>query len=464
MRESELREKCAVFAIYEPEMEVARITYYGLYALQHRGQESSGIVTTDGKRFYRHVGQGLVGQVYRDEDLEWLHGSMAIGHNRYSTSGGSDAQHAQPVLNPETGVAFAHNGNLPSAKALRAFLTEQGVEHSGSNDSELMAAALTYYVEKGLSLANAVEQCYEYFTGAFSCVAMSRDQIVGFRDPCGIRPLSLGHTEKGWIIASETCAFDTVAAALTREVEPGEMVVIDRHGVRSRQLAKPNPKLDIFEFVYFARQDSLIAGRRVGEVRRRFGQQLWREHRLEADVVIPVPDSAIPAAIGYAHASGIPFDHGLIKNRYIHRTFIRPNDFLRQHDLGLKLNPVPEVLMGKRVVVVDDSIVRGNTTRKMVRMLYGAGAHSVAVLISSPPFKYPDFYGIDTPNQADLIGAQKTIPEIQEEIGCDYLGYLSYDGMIKATGMPASQFSTSCFNGVYPIDIHERAKEFVPVP
>ncbi|HUC86770.1 MAG TPA: amidophosphoribosyltransferase [Candidatus Saccharimonadales bacterium] len=459
MEERELGEKCAVFGILEPKLEVSRLTYYGLYALQHRGQESSGIVTTDGKRFYRHTGQGLVGQVYRDEELEWLHGTMAVGHNRYSTSGGS-AHHTQPILSPETGVALAHNGNLPSTTALQGFLNEHGIEHSDSNDSEMMAAALTYYVESGLSLANAVEQCYQYFTGAFACVAMSRDQLVGFRDACGVRPLSVGRTEEGWVLASETCAFDTIGAAFIREVEPGEMVVIDRHGLRARQLAPATPKLDVFEFVYFARPDSLLAGRRVGEVRRAFGKQLWAEHPLKADVVIPVPDSAIPAALGYAGASGIPFDHGLIKNRYIHRTFIRPSDHLRQHDLGLKLNPVPEVLMGKHVVVVDDSIVRGNTTRKLVRMLYGAGAHRVSLLISSPPFKYPDFYGIDTPRQTELIAAQKSIPEIQAAIGCDYLGYLSYDGMVKATGMKPGQLTTSVFNGVYPIDIKERAQEF----
>jgi amidophosphoribosyltransferase len=461
MRGRELNEKCAVFGIFEPGTEVARTVYYGLYALQHRGQESSGIVSSDGKNFYRHANQGLVAHVYNDDDLECLHGCLAIGHNRYSTSGASVADHAQPILVPEAGVAFAHNGNLPSTTQLEAFLDSHGIEHAECNDSEMMAEALSYYVANGADLAAAVERCYEYFTGAFACVAMSRDQVVAFRDPCGIRPLSIGRTEQGWVVASETCAFDTVGAAFQRDVRPGEMVVMDKLGLRSRQLVEPKLKLDIFELVYFARPDSIMNGRRVGEVRRSFGARLAAEHPVEADVVIPMPDSAIPAALGYAHALGIPFDHGLIKNRYIHRTFIRPTERLRQQDLGLKLNPVPEALMGKRVVVVDDSIVRGSTTRKVVRMLYGAGARSVTVLISSPPVKYPDFYGIDTPKQHDLIAAQKSLAGIKEEIGADYLGYLSFDGMLNATGMPSNSFSTSCFSGVYPISILERAKEVI---
>ncbi len=463
MNDRELHEKCAVFAIFEPGQEVARTVYYGLYALQHRGQESSGIVTSDGKHFYRHREQGLVAQVYDDADLEVLHGGIAIGHNRYSTSGPSVAHHGQPVLHNEAGVAFAHNGNLPSTQALEEFLDKHGIEHSESNDSEMMSAAISYYMESGLNLANAVERCYKYFTGAFACVAMSRDQVVAFQDPCGIRPLSVGKTEHGWVVASETCAFDTIGAALLCEVKAGEMIILDQHGMRSRQLADPNPKLDIFEFVYFARPDSLIMGQRVGEVRRALGAQLAKEHLLKADVVIPMPDSAIPAALGYAQATGIPFEHALIKNRYIHRTFIQPNDNVRHQDLRLKLNPVPEVLMGKRVIVVDDSIVRGTTTRKMIRMLYGAGAKTVAVLISSPPVKYPDFYGIDTPRQSDLIAAHMSVEEIREDIGSDYLGYLSFDGMIKATNLPPDQLSTSCFSGIYPINIRERAKEITMI-
>jgi amidophosphoribosyltransferase len=458
-----LNEKCAVFAVYGPEEEVARLTYYGLYALQHRGQESSGIVTSDGKRFYSHVGTGLVAHVYNESDLAVMYGHMAIGHNRYSTSGAAGGGHAQPIVMEETGISFAHNGNLPSTLALEKFLDSKGIEYEDSNDSEMMAAAISYYVSGGVSLADAVERCYPLFTGAFACVVMDHKQVVAFRDRCGIRPLAIGNLDKGWAVASETCAFDTIHAAYLREVKPGEMIIMDRHGLRSRQLAKPDHKIDVFEFVYFARPDSLLAGRRVGEVRRNLGSRLAAEHPVDADVVIPMPDSAIPAAIGYAAAAKLPFDHGLIKNRYIHRTFIRPSSNLRQHDLQMKLNPVPEALMGKKVVVVDDSIVRGSTTKKVVRMLYGAGAREVSVLISSPPVKYPDFYGIDTPKQQDLMAAVKTIPEMKSEIDCDYLGYLSYDGMVGATGLPADRLSTSCFNGVYPVDILERASEFVKV-
>ncbi|HSX47917.1 MAG TPA: amidophosphoribosyltransferase, partial [Candidatus Nanoarchaeia archaeon] len=409
MTPRKLNEKCAVLAIYAPYYDVARMAYYGLYSLQHRGQESSGIVTSDGRQFYSHLGQGLVSHVYQEEDLRLLHGHMAVGHNRYSTSGGNVQNHTQPIILPDINLSFAHNGNLPSTKALERFLDDHGIEYASSNDSAMMALAIGFYMDSGLSLPDAVDRCYPLFTGAFACVAMDDKQIVAFRDPCGIRPLSIATLDKGFVVASETCAFDTVGAGYLRDVQPGEMVIIDKHGLRSRQLIEPNLKLDIFELVYFARPDSLLLGRRVGEVRKAFGRRLAEEHNLRADIVIPMPDSAIPAAIGYAQAAGIPFDHGLIKNRYIHRTFIRPTAQLRQQDLQLKLNPIPEVIMGKNVVVVDDSIVRGTTTKKVVHMLHGAGARSVSVLISSPPVKYPDFYGIDTPKQVDLIAANLSV-------------------------------------------------------
>ncbi len=456
--ESNLGEKCAVFGVHGFDLEVARLTYYGLYALQHRGQESSGIVTSDSKRLYSHHGSGLVANVYRESELSLLHGNLAVGHNRYSTSGSQD-QHLQPIVDKAAGLAFAHNGNLPSVRLLEEFLDSHGVEHHDSNDSEMMAAAIGHYLFNGADLPTAVEKAYPLFTGAFSCVAIHNDTLVAFRDACGIRPLALGRLEEGWAVSSETCAFDTIGAAFQREIKPGEMVIIDSKGVRSRILEEGIQKMDIFEFVYFARPDSQLLGKKVNEVRRRFGAQLAREHKIDADIVIPVPDSGIPSALGFSEESGIRFDHGLIKNRYIHRTFIRPSVKLRGHDLSMKLNPLPEILMGKRVVVVDDSIVRGATTKKIVRMLYGAGAKEVCVLISSPPVKFPDFYGIDTPRQKDLIAATKSIPEIKDYIGCDYLGYLSYDGMMQATGIPANMFSASCFDGIYPIDIRERASE-----
>jgi amidophosphoribosyltransferase len=313
----------------------------------------------------------------------------------------------------------------------------------------------------GQNLPDAIESSYPLFTGAFSCVATDGQQIAAFRDRCGIRPLSMGKLDGGYVVSSETCAIDTIGGAFTREVLPGEMIVIDDQGVRSRQVVRGQQKLDIFELIYFARPDSLLLGQRVHEVRRRLGAELAHEHPLEADVVIPIPDSAIPAAIGYSQALGIPYDNGLVKNRYIHRTFIRPAQSQRKRDVQMKLNPVPEAIMGKRVVVIDDSLVRGTTSAQIVSMLYGAGARTVQLLISSPPVRFPDFYGIDTPSQEDLIAANMTTDEIRQFIGADSLGYLSYEGMIKATERPASQFSTSCFNGVYPIDIGNRAQGVV---
>jgi amidophosphoribosyltransferase len=461
---AELREKCAVFGVYGADVEAARLAYYGLYALQHRGQEGSGIVSSDGNKLYSHIAPGLVAHVYSESDLERLPGHLAIGHNRYSTSGGGGGEHTQPVLMPEINFAFGHNGNLPSTEKLEVFLCAKGLSIAGKNDSALMAAAIAYYLRDGLSLEAAVVEAYPLFTGAFSCVATDGTKVVAFRDQCGIRPLSIGQLEDGYVVSSETCAMDTVGAAFLREVKPGELVVLDEHGLTSHQIVKGNQKLDIFEFIYFARPDSILLGKRVNEVRRRFGINLAREHKIEADVVIAIPDSAIPAALGYAQESGIPFDHGLIKNRYIHRTFIRPAQNLRRRDVQMKLNPIPETLMGKRVVVIDDSLVRGTTSKEIIKMLYGAGAKSVHLLISSPPVRFPDFYGIDTPKQTDLVAATMTVEETRAHIGSDSLGYLSYEGMIKATGRAASSFSTSCFNGVYPIDIGDRARSLMDTP
>jgi amidophosphoribosyltransferase len=458
-----LGEKCAVFGVYGHQIEAARLAYYGLWALQHRGQESSGIVSSDGQRLYSHTNSGLVAQAYGDEDLDYLRGSIAIGHNRYSTSGGAHDMHAQPILSPEKDFALAHNGNLPSTRALEAFLTTHQVDWTEHNDSEKMVLAIAYYTSTGLDLPQAIKQAWPLFTGAFACTIMSRDQLIAIRDSKGIRPLSIGQRDDSMVIASETCAFDTIGAAFLRDVRPGEMVVINHSGVQSQQIEPGEQKLDIFEYVYFARPDSLLLGQRVNEVRRRLGINLAAEANVQAEVVIPVPDSAIPAAIGYASATQTPFDHGLIKNRYIHRTFIRPAQSMRERDLKMKLNPLAEVIMGKDVAVVDDSIVRGTTIKRIVHMLYGAGARKVHLLISSPPVKYPDFYGIDTPTQANLIAANLTTEQIRRQVGCDTLTYLSYDGMIKATRLPVSKFSTSCFDGVYPLDIAERAAEVASV-
>ncbi len=454
-----LSEKCGVFGIFDKNLEVARLIHPALWALQHRGQESSGIATSDGQKIQVFKGMGLVAHVYDEQSLAGLKGHIGIGHNRYATSHGSSNEHSQPVVTRDRLLALAHNGNLPSTKKLEKFLKTKGIPTSDHNDSELMHAALKFYLVKGASIEDAVKKCFPLFTGVFSLLIMTRDKLVAVRDECGIRPLSLAKINGGYAVASETCAFDTIKADFIRDVAPGEMVVIDDKGMHSYQLAEPNQKLDIFEFVYFARPDSVILGRSVNEVRRNLGRRLAEEYHVAADVVIPVPDSAIPAALGYAEVSGIPFDHGLIKNRYIHRTFIRPTQRLRENDVQLKLNPIPEVLHGKRVVVVDDSIVRGTTSKKLIDLIKGAGALEVHLLISSPPVRYPDFYGINTPDQNDLIAAKMSQDEITKFTGADSVGYLSYQGMIEATGLSENQLSTSCFSGVYPINIHERSKE-----
>lgn len=458
-----LNEKCGVFGVRGKNLEAARLTFYGLWALQHRGQESSGIVTSDGQQLHRHAAHGLVATVYREEDLEKLVGDLAIGHNRYSTSGGTGNEHNQPFVNYEAGFALGHNGNLPSTEKLEKFLRERGVPAGKLNDTGMMSAAIACYIGDGLNLGEAIIKAYPLFTGAFSAVAMSKDTLIAFRDECGIRPLSIGKIDGGYVIASETCAFDTIGAEFVRDVKPGEMVVIDDDGLHSHQIIKANQKLDVFEFVYFARPDSMLLGQRVNQVRQNFGKIMAEEAKVDADVVVPVPDSSIPAAVGYAQASGIPFDQALIKNRYIHRTFIRPVQSVREQDVAMKLNPLKESFEGKRVVLVDDSIVRGTTLKQVVKMIRKAGAKEVHLMISSPPVRYPDFYGIDTPNQKDLIASHMSVAEICKHMNADSLHYLSYEGMLKATNIPADQFSTSCFNGVYPIPIGDRAKEIAKV-
>lgn len=454
-------EKCGIFGIFDPNTECSRIVHPALWALQHRGQESSGIAASDGKTIRVHKGQGLVAHVYDETILKSLPGHIAIGHNRYSTSHGSLPEHAQPVITRDRIVALAHNGNLPSTTLLEKFLKKRGISTEDHNDSELMHAAIKYFLVKGRTLESAIQQAFPLFTGVFSLLVMTKDKLAAVRDECGIRPLSLGKFNGGYVVSSETCAFDTIGAQFIREIKPGELVVINSHRVKSKQIVPGTQKLDIFEFVYFARPDSVLLGRSVNEVRRNFGINLALEFPVKADVVIPVPDSAIPAALGYAQQSGIPFDHGLIKNRYIHRTFIRPTQKLREKDVQLKLNPLESVIRGKKVIVVDDSIVRGTTSKQLVEMVRRAGAKEVHLMISSPPVKFPDFYGINTPDQKDLIAACKTITEIKEFIGADSVNYLSYEGLIKSTGLPEKVFCTSCFTGKYPIDIHERKDEIV---
>ncbi len=480
-------EKCAVFGVYGKGLDVARLSFFGLFALQHRGQESAGIAAANGETICVHKGMGLVSQVFNDELIGSLKGHIAVGHNRYSTTGGSKVKHAQPMLaagagalqkmsyedphpslndsvslcsGPDDGaIALVHNGNLPTTSALSEFLRSKGIDPSEFSDSRMMVEAIGVRMREGLELTSAIKEIYPLMTGAFSILIMSRDSLVAVRDACGIRPLSLAKLNGGYIIASETCAFAPIGAEYVRDIGAGEMVVIDGSGVHSEQVAPPNPKLDIFEFVYFARPDSELLGKSVYEVRRNFGVELAKEYPLKADVVIPVPETAVASGIGYAQTLGLPFEMGLTKNRYIHRTFITPEQHVREQGVKAKLTPIPEVVRGKRVVVFDDSIVRGTTSRQIVKMLFEAGAKEVHFLVASPPVKYPDFYGIDTPKQSDLIAATKTVSEMQEYLGATSLRFLSYEGMIRATGIPEDQFCTSCFTGVYPIDIKERARE-----
>ena len=454
-----LKEKCAIFGCWGSP-EAARLTHYGLWALQHRGQECSGIATFDGTTLHRHADFGLVAQVYSEEDLEQLPGSVAIGHNRYSTNGGSDPQFNQPCISTARPFALAHNGNLPLTDKLEAFLDQAKIDHADMNDSGMMAAAIDYRLGQGDDIPAAISAVFPLLQGIFSVTALYGDTLIAFRDRYGVRPLSLGRLETGgWVVASETAAFDLVGAAFERDVQPGELIVINQEGLSSHTLAKAQPRFDVFEFIYFARPDSVLLGQTVSCVRESYGKQLAKEFPVAADVVVPVPDSAIPAALGYSRASGLPFEMALIKNRYINRTFIRPTQALRERDVTLKLNPIIALLKGKRIVLVDDSIVRGTTMKKVVTMLRRVGVKEIHLLISSPPVKFPDYYGINTPSQQDLIAAHLSVEEIRAELGVDSLGYLSYDGMIEATGIPASQLCTSCFDGNYPSPIGRRAEE-----
>lgn len=455
-----LNEKCAIFGVYGKGIDVARLTFFGLFALQHRGQESSGIAVSDGTDIKRHKDHGLVAQVFTEEAIDSLKGHIAIGHNRYSTSKGSGTEHIQPMLVGNGTLALAHNGNLPSTKALEEFLQGKVENIEGLSDSCLMAHAIQWYIEQGKALPEAVEAAYPLFTGAFSIVVMTKDTLVAARDPKGIRPLSLARLNGGFVVSSETCAFSTIDAKFIREVLPGEMIVIDEAGLHEKQIAEGEQKLDIFEFIYFARHDSELMGKSVYEVRKNFGKTLAREYPIDADVVVGVPETSLPCALGYAEQSGIPYEMGLNKNRYIQRTFIQPDQKLRDKSVKMKLTPIPGVLRGKRVVVIDDSIVRGTTSKPIIDLLFEAGATEVHFLVSSPPIRFPDFYGIDTPAQDSLIAYGKTVEEMRAAIGATSLHFLSLEGMLRSTGLPKESFSTSCFTGEYPVDLKERYEEF----
>ena len=448
------KEYCGIVGIWAPGEDVARLAYFGLYALQHRGQESAGITATDGGRLSTVARMGLVAQVFDESDLTALRGHAAIGHTRYSTTGSSRQENAQPiVVESDLGpLALGHNGNLVNAIYLREALRERGVEPKATTDSELIALALASAA--GRTWLERIRGTMPRLQGAFCLVILTRERLFAVRDPFGIRPLCIGRLANGWVVASESCALDTIGATFVREVEPGEILAIDDHGIESLRLAAPHRRaLCTFEHIYFARPDSIIDGQLVYSVRERMGAELAKEHPVEADLVMPVPDAGVPAAVGYARESGIPYGEGLIKNRYIGRTFIQPHQSLREGGVSLKLNPLPEVLAGKRVVVVDDSIVRGTTTPRVVALLRRAGAKEVHMRISSPPMRYPCYLGVDTAPQEQLIAYQMTVPEICRHIGADSLGYLSLAGLVRAIGLPEDVLCNACFHGTYPMPV-----------
>jgi amidophosphoribosyltransferase len=457
---------CGVFGVHAADRDVARVTYFGLFALQHRGQESAGIAVSDEGRLTALRDLGLVTQVFDEQKLHGLRGQVAIGHTRYSTTGSSQWSNAQPLVQHGRArtVALGHNGNLVNEGALREQLGAEGVTLRATSDSEVIAALIANH--EGL-LDDAVASAMQRLEGAYSIVALSERTLIAFRDPHGFRPLVLGRINDDWVVASETCALDLVGAEFVREVDRGEAVFIDEHGLRSVQAVKPaaDGALCIFEFFYLARPDTQLSGIEVHGARVRMGERLAAESPVDADLVLPIPDSGTPAAIGFSRAIGVPFSEGLIKNRYIQRTFIQPDQELRAQGVRLKFNPLAEVA-GKRLVVVDDSIVRGNTTRQIVQMLFDAGAAEVHVRISSPPVIGQCFYGIDLADPSEMIAADRTVEEIREYIGATSLAYLSHEGLVEATKRPKSELCRACLTGDYPTAVPaQHAKlRFEPAP
>jgi amidophosphoribosyltransferase len=452
------QDACGVFGVWAPSEEVAKLTFYGLYALQHRGQESAGIAASDGERILIYKDMGLVSQVFTETDLASLTGDLAIGHCRYSTTGSSTWVNAQPTLRPTKygTLALAHNGNLTNTGDLAEMVQKLEGENAktgrgATTDTEIMTALIGLQDEKNVE-ASAIAVLPK-LEGAFSLVFMDEKTLYAARDRHGVRPLVIGKLERGWVVASETAALDIVGAAFVREVEPGEFLAINEDGIRSQMWATPDPKGCIFEYVYLARPDTSIAGQGVHATRVRIGKRLAIEAPVEADLVIPVPESGTPAAIGYAQQSGIPYGLGLVKNSYVGRTFIQPSQTIRQLGIRLKLNPLREIIEGKRIVVVDDSIVRGNTQRAIVRMLREAGALEIHVRISSPPVEWPCYYGIDFASRAELIASGLEIEEIRRSIGSDSLSYVSMEGLIAATTIDENKLCTACFTGTYPIAV-----------
>jgi amidophosphoribosyltransferase len=464
------RDACGVFGVWAPDEDVAKLTYYGLYSLQHRGQESAGIAVSDGSRIVVYKDMGLVAQVFDESVLNTLRGYVAIGHCRYSTSGSSVWENAQPTFRatPSASLALGHNGNLINTLELATLLTQAsgGMTSRATSDTDVLTALFAATGRSANGDAGASHPGVEaaalaalpLVRGAFSLVFMDEQTLYAARDPQGFRPLVLGRLASGWTVASETAALDIVGATFVREIEPGEMIAIDEDGVRSHTFAPATPRGCLFEYVYLARPDTTISGRSLQAAREEVGRKLAAECPADADLVIPVPESSTPAAIGYAQASGIPYGQGLVKNSYVGRTFIQPSETIRQRGVRLKYNPLREAIAGKRLVVVDDSIVRGTTQRAIVAMLREAGAAEVHVRISSPPVAWPCYFGIDFPSRAELLAGNLTVDEIRQSIGADSLGFVSLEGLIEATTVPAGRLCHACFDGNYPIPVADGEK------
>ena len=459
---SGLRESCGVFGVYAPGEDVARVTFYGLYALQHRGQESAGIATANGGKIHLRTGMGLISQVFDEADLSYLPGHIAVGHTRYSTTGSSRSENAQPLCidGPRGPLALGHNGNLVNADVLRRDLEEQGYSFSTSTDTEIIANLLA--AAPGTTWEKRLGYVMRHIQGAYCVVGLSPQGLFAMRDPHGIRPLCLGSLNSGWVIASESCALDHLGATFVREVEPGEALYIDETGVSSyKPVPRQRDALCIFEYIYFSRPDTILRDKLLYPVRMAMGAELARQYPVEADLVIGVPDSAIAAAIGYAHQSGIPYAEGLVKNRYVGRTFIQPNQRLREVGVYLKFNPLREILEDKRLVVVDDSIVRGTTTPRVVEMLRRAGAREVHMRITAPPICHPCFFGIDMATRWALIASHNSVEQICRHIGADSLAYQTVEGLLRAVDQSREAFCLACFTGDYPMEVQLQMDKLV---
>ena len=451
------REACGIVGIYSEGEDVARHAFFGLYALQHRGQESAGIASSTGDGINLKVSMGLVGQAFQEDDIAQLPGHIAIGHTRYSTTGGSVIDNAQPICSVSAAVnlALAHNGNVINAVELKDELALWGCEFHGSNDSEIIAHLLAN--APALDWTERIAYCMRRLKGAYSLTVMTPTELVGIRDPLGVRPLCIGRLSNGWVLASESCAFDHIGAEFIRDVEPGEAVLIDTHGLRTIYKRPPdNGRASagcVFEYIYFARPDSVMQGRLVHAARAAMGAALSKEYPVDADLVIGVPDSATAAAVGYSQESGIPYAEGLVKNRYVGRTFIQPDQQLRDLGVRLKLNVLPEIIGGKRIIVVDDSIVRGTTTPHVVNLLRRGGASEVHLRICAPPIVSPCHFGVDMATRPELIAANMTVDDIRDYVGADSLGFLSHEALVRSVGLQRNTLCMACFTGDYPIPV-----------